>query len=105
MSNAVYASQCGGGILPETLDIMNIYAKAAGYPAVKVFDSYVTTGAAEDWLAKIGIPAVTVELKTHESVEWDKNLAGIKALFDYFHQKFYMVRNKDTVDIYPSSIL
>ena len=86
-SNAVYASQCEQGILPTTMDIMNTYAKAAGYPAVKVFDSYTTTGAADDWLASINIPAITVELKTHETVEWDKNLAGIKALFAYFGDK------------------
>ncbi len=82
-SNAVYASQCGKGILPETRNIMNLYAKAAGYPAVDVFDSYAVTGAVEDWLSSINIPAITVELKTHETIEWDKNLAGIKALLDY----------------------
>ncbi len=83
-ANAVYASECENGILPKTLDIMDIYSKSAGYPAVKSFDSYVVTGDAEGWLASIGIPAITVELKTHESVEWEKNLAGIKALLEYF---------------------
>jgi predicted deacylase len=83
-SNAVYASQCEKGILPETLALMNTYALAAGYPAVKSFDAYVTTGAADDWLASQNIPAITVELKTHETIEWDKNLAGIKALFKRF---------------------
>ena len=83
-SNAVYASQCDNGILPKTTAIMNIYAKATGYPAVDVFDSYVVTGAAEDWLASINIPAISVELKTHETIEWDKNLLGIRALFSYF---------------------
>ncbi|MDO8590624.1 MAG: M14 family metallopeptidase, partial [bacterium] len=83
-SNAVYASQCQTGILPKTLTIMNAYSKASGYPAVKEFDAYVTTGAADDWLASINIPAITVELKTHETVEWERNLAGIKALFEYY---------------------
>jgi predicted deacylase len=82
-SNAVYASQCNGGILPETLNIMDIYSQAAGYPAVKVFDSYAVSGAADDWLASVNIPAITVELKTHEAIEWDKNLAGIQALLKY----------------------
>jgi predicted deacylase len=86
-SNAVYASQCQKGILPETLNIMNTYAKASGYPAVKTFDAYATTGAADDWLASINIPAITVELKTHNTIEWDRNLAGIKALFDHFSQE------------------
>ncbi len=83
-ANAVYASKCEGDILPVTLDIMNAYAEASGYPAVKTFNAYPTTGAAEDWLASINIPSITVELKTHETVEWEKNLAGIKALFEYF---------------------
>jgi len=86
-AGAVYASQCEKGILPETLTLMNRYAQGAGYPAIKTFDAYATTGASEDWLASIGIPAITVELTTHTDVEWEKNLAGIKALLDYYGQK------------------
>jgi hypothetical protein len=86
-SNGVYASQCKSGILSETLTLMNTYSLASGYPAVKTFSAYETTGAAEDWLAGINIPAVTVELKTHETVEWSKNLAGIKAVLQYYGQK------------------
>jgi predicted deacylase len=86
-SNAVYASQCNNGILAGTRNIMNLYSKAAGYPAVDVFDSYAITGAVEDWLASINIPAITVELQTHESIEWEKNLAGVKAIFGYYSTK------------------
>ena len=83
-SNAVYASQCEAGILPETLDIMNAYARGSGYPAVPTFDAYETTGDADSWLASIGTPSITVELKTHETIEWEQNLAGIRALFEYY---------------------
>jgi g-D-glutamyl-meso-diaminopimelate peptidase len=83
-ADAVYASQCGKGILPVTLGVMNAYAHAAGYPAVKTFDAYATTGAADDWLSTEDIPAITVELSTHDSIEWDKNLKGIEALLGYF---------------------
>lgn len=86
-SNAVYASECEAGILPETLDIMNAYSKAAGYQAVTSFEHYAITGDAEGWLASIQIPAITVELRTHETIEWDQNLAGIKAVFDYYSLK------------------
>ncbi|MDP2705533.1 MAG: M14 family metallopeptidase [Patescibacteria group bacterium] len=85
-SNAVYASECEAGILPETLDIMNAYSRASGYPAVKSFDVYEITGDAEGWLASINIPAITVELSTHGTIEWGKNLAGIQALFNYYGQ-------------------
>ena len=86
-SNAVYASECENGILPETLNIMNAYSLASGYPAVTSFDSYEITGDAEGWLASIGIPAITVELKTHATIEWERNLAGIKALLSYYGGK------------------
>lgn len=79
-ANAVYASACGAEVLPETRAIMSAYAAAAGYSAVESFDAYPVTGAAEDWLASIGVPAITVELSSHESVEWEQNLAGVKAL-------------------------
>lgn len=86
-SNAVYASECNDGILPETLDIMNAYSNVSGYPAIKSFDSYSITGDAEGWLASINIPAITVELQTHETIEWKRNLDGIKALFGYYSHK------------------
>ena len=85
-ANTVYASECEAGILPGTLDIMNTYAKASGYSAVKTFDSYETTGDSEGWLASIGIPAVTVEFKNHQDTEFQKNISGVKALFEYYSQ-------------------
>ena len=83
-ANAVYASECEAGILPETLKLMDLYAQASGYQAIKTFDQYIVSGDAGDWLASLKIPALTVELKTHESIDWEQNLAGLKALFDYY---------------------
>lgn len=83
-SNAVYASECEDGILPGTLSLMNIYADASGYPSVDSFDAYPITGDAEGWLASVGIPAITVELSTHETIEWEKNLAGFLAVLEKY---------------------
>ncbi len=83
-ANAVYASECTEGILLETLGIMNAYAIASGYKPVESFDHYKITGDAEGWLASLGIPAVTVELSDHDSVEWEQNKRGILALFEYY---------------------
>jgi hypothetical protein len=83
-ANTVYASECHEGVLPVTTDIMNFYADAASYNKVEVFDAYEVTGDAEGWLASIGIPAITVELETRESTEYARNLAGVKALLNYF---------------------
>ena len=83
-AGGVFASQCNDGILPKTIESMNVYAEASGYKPQKVFDAYPVTGAGEDWLASQNIPALTVELSTHDSTDWDKNLAGTKALLNSF---------------------
>jgi len=85
-ANAVYASECENGILPETLAIMNAYAGATGYTAVSSFDAYPVTGDIEGWLASIGIPAITVELSTHESIEWEKNRLGVEVLIQRYRK-------------------
>lgn len=86
-AKAVYASACEGGILPMTLDLMNTYAQASGYNPVKTFDSYAVNGAVEDWLASIGIPAITVELENHTDLDLEQNLAGFKALLEYYKDR------------------
>jgi predicted deacylase len=84
-SGAVYASHCGDtAISVAGRTLMNTYAKASGYPAVDTFDSYPVNGAADDWMSTINLPAVTVELSSHDSVEWEKNLAGIKAVIEHY---------------------
>lgn len=79
-ANNVYASECEHGVLSETLDIMQLYADTAGYGAVPSFDAYPVTGDAEGWMASIGIPAITVELSTHESLDLERNIAAVDAL-------------------------
>jgi len=86
-AGAVYTSACNNGVLKETETIANAYAKASGYISAGLFDAYKVTGDAEGWLAKINIPSITVELTTHETIEWEKNLAGTKALFEYYRTK------------------
>lgn len=85
-ANNVYASECENGVLPQTISLMNAYATAGNYGAVPVFDAYPITGDAEGWLASIGIPAVTVELQTRDSIEWTRNIAGVKATLELYRE-------------------
>ena len=85
-ANNVYASECEEGVLPETLTLMETYATAGSYGAVPSFDAYPITGDAEGWLASIGIPAVTVELESFETIEWERNLRGTMAVVDTYAQ-------------------
>jgi len=86
-ANAVYASECHEGVLTETKELLTTYAEASGYEPVLQFDAYPITGDAEGWLASIGIPALTVELETREGTDFEKNLRGVKAVFEMMHTK------------------
>lgn len=85
-ADGVFASSCHNGVLEETTTITNIYADASGYPAYEEFNFYEITGDAVNWLAKEGVPAISVLLSTHEDVEWSQNRAGIEALLEYYAQ-------------------
>ncbi len=78
-ADGVFASGCGE-VYPPALNAANVYGLAAGYPVYEYFTQYAITGDAADWLARMSIPAITVELKNHESLDWPQNLAGMKAL-------------------------
>ena len=83
-AGGVYSSNCRSGVLPETSKLTELYAKASGYTAYEEFDYYATTGDLVNWLAKEGIPGISVLLTTHDSPEIDKNMKGFKALLNYY---------------------
>ncbi len=83
-AGGVFSSSCHNGILSETNALTNAYAKASGYPAFEEFDFYATTGDMVNWLAKINVPAISVLLTNHTSIEWNNNLAGVKAIIKYY---------------------
>ncbi len=85
-ANNVYGSECGEAVATETLTLMSTYANAADYGEVPVFDAYVVTGAAEDWLASLGIPTVSVELESRDDSEFARNLAGTKATLELYSE-------------------
>ena len=80
----VYSSSCQSTVSAETKKLTTLYANASGYKGYENFDSYATTGDMTNWLAKNKIPAISILLTTHQDVEWDKNLAGVKALLGYY---------------------
>jgi len=83
-AGGVFSSNCRNGVLPETSKITDLFAKASGYKAYDSFDFYATTGDMVNWLAKEGIPAVSVLLTTHDSPETSKNIEGFKALLNHY---------------------
>ncbi len=85
-AGGVYSSSCHNGVSTDTAALTKAYANASGYTANQSFDSYATTGDMTNWLAKEGIPAISVLLTNHSDVEWSKNLAGIKAVLQYYSQ-------------------
>lgn len=83
-AGGVFASNCHGGVLPETSEILQVYADASGYRAFQEYDYYEITGDMTNWLASVNVPAISVLLTNHEDVEWPKNRAGARALLQHY---------------------
>ncbi|MEM9336904.1 MAG: M14 family metallopeptidase [Patescibacteria group bacterium] len=82
-AGGVFASNCRGGVLPDTATLTGLYAEAAGYTAFEEFDFYDITGDMVNWLASEEIAAISVLLSDHQNDEWAKNKAGIEAVLEF----------------------
>ncbi len=85
-AGGVFASSCHNGVASETSTLTQLFANASGYKAYQDFDFYTITGDMVNWLAKSNIPAISVLLTNHTDTEWDKNLAGVKAVLSHYAQ-------------------
>jgi g-D-glutamyl-meso-diaminopimelate peptidase len=85
-AGGVFASNCHNGIPTETKNLVNIYAKASGYPARQEFDYYALTGDMVNWFAKNKVPAISILLTDHTNTEWAMNKAGVEAVLKHFAQ-------------------
>lgn len=86
-AGGVYSSNCHEGVLADTSALTSAFAQASGYPAYEEFNYYEITGDMVNWLAKEGVPAISVLLTNHTDVEWSKNRAGIEAVLEYFAEE------------------
>tara|TARA_B100002051_G_scaffold276753_2_gene327556 strand:- start:3595 stop:4494 length:900 start_codon:yes stop_codon:yes gene_type:complete len=82
----VYPSACASTPSNASVELAATYATAAGYPAEAEFDAYAITGDMVNWMAKEGIPAISVLLSDRQSSEWTKNQAGIEAVLELLAQ-------------------
>lgn len=80
----VYPSACEGTPSNASVTLAATFATAAGYPAEAEFDAYTINGDMVNWMAKEGIPAISVLLSDHQSTEWSKNKAGVEAILTQY---------------------
>jgi len=85
-AGAVYSSSCNDGVLAESTELMNTYATASDYEAAGEFTAYPITGDAVNWMAKQGIPAISVLLSNHQDAEFEMNLEGIEETLERYAQ-------------------
>lgn len=83
-AGGVYSSECKAGVLPETVELTNLFAKASGYRAFEKYDHYEITGDMINWFAGQKVPAISVLLTNHNDIELNKNIAGVEAMLKYY---------------------
>jgi len=80
----VYPAACGGNPSNASVALANTFGTAAAYAVEPEFDAYTINGDMVNWMAKQGVPAISVLLTDRTNIEWDKNEAGFKAVLATF---------------------
>ncbi len=83
-AGSVYGSSCNNGISALTRSLVERYAQASGYIPVPKYNFAAMSGDLVNWLAKEGVPAVSVLLPGRADSDWSRNEAGIKEIFKMF---------------------
>lgn len=84
-AGAIYPGYCDGTVADGTPPLVAAYEAGSGFPPPAQSDTpltYAVTGGAADYLATINIPAFEVELTNHEDTEFERNRAGLLAVFE-----------------------
>jgi hypothetical protein len=85
MAGMIFVTSCADHVASERL--ARRLSEATGYPfPAEGWVSYPVTGAIVDYLAQHGVAAVEVELETKVDSEFDKNLAGVRAVLQSLDQ-------------------
>ncbi len=84
----VYPSACGGSPSKASVELAATFATAAGYPSQAEFDAYQINGDMVNWMAKKGIPAISVLLSDKKSTEWEKNLKGVNSILAKYGSEY-----------------
>jgi LysM repeat protein len=75
----------GAGITTsQTVELAQLIARATNYRyAPEGVPGQITTGDAIDWLTTNGITAIEVELSSHQTLDWERNLRGLEAFLNW----------------------
>lgn len=85
MAGMIFVTSCADHVASERL--ARRLSEATGYPfPAEGWVSYPVTGAIVDYLAQQGVAAVEVELETKVDSDFDRNLAGVRAVLQSLDQ-------------------
>jgi hypothetical protein len=67
-----------------TFELAEMMSEVTGYPhSPEGVYGQVTTGDAIDYLSKVGITAIEIELTNHTDIDWEQNWRGVVAFMDW----------------------
>ncbi len=93
-AGGVFPGGCGrDSAFEASKSLARLYAESAGYTGKRGteggtgrFTAYPVTGDAANWITRQGIPALVVELNTHDQIEFDQNWRGVQAILAALEQ-------------------
>src|SRR3982751_981681 len=85
-SAVIFFHSDGGDVFPAfcehapSIALAQAYAAGTGYRYDRYWQNYNITGGMHDWAASLGIAAVTPELINGIDIDYEQNLAGVRAI-------------------------
>ncbi len=91
----VFPSYCED---PVAIAMAQTYARAADYTYARYWEAYDITGGMHDWARGIELPAIIPELESGDDPEFERNLAGLKAVMADATELVPLVELKEVSD-------
>lgn len=85
-AGVIFYHTSGGDVFPAfcehapSIGLAKVYASATGYRYDRYWPNYMITGGMHDWAGSLGIAAITPELFDGINLDFEQNLAGVRAV-------------------------
>ena len=85
-SGVIFYHTSGGDVFPAfcehapSIALAQVYAATTGYRYDRYWPNYRITGGMHDWAGSLGIAAITPELRDGTNIDFEQNLAGVRAV-------------------------
>jgi predicted deacylase len=104
-AGVIFYHSAGGDVFPAfcehapSIALAQLYAEATGYRYDRYWPNYMITGGMHDWAGGLGIAAITPELFNGLDLDYEQNLAGVRAVLAQAEELLPLPEDRDEAGV------